>query len=219
MKIYYFNVDGLRDKRKFNEYYNLMSEDRKQKIDRIVPKDKKRQSLGAGIILQHIRNTENIDGNVVVNKYNKPSFEKGEVEFNISHSKNYVVAAVSEYPIGIDTEDVERKKEFSMIERRIVKTNFTPSEQDYIYNIPSEKGKLQRFFRVWTIKEAYLKMEGTGILRPLYTFEINFEEQRPKILSDRECNITEFRIGESNIVAVCHNKNDDEYTIEEVRTI
>lgn len=219
MKIYYINIEGLKDKKKFNEYYNLMQKDRKQKIDRISVTNAKRQSLGAGILIEHIKKTENINGGIIVNKNNKPAFENGEIEFNISHSKNYVVAAVSKYPIGIDTEDIKRKTEFSMAERRIVNTQFAPKEQEYILNSSSEKRMLWKFFRVWTIKEAYLKMEGTGIVRPLYTFEVDFDEECPKILSDEECKITEFKIGTGNIVSVCHNKKDNEYTMEEIYTI
>lgn len=95
-------------------------------------------------------------------------------------------------------------------------TCFAPKEQKYIYDIGTEQGKLQRFFRVWTIKEAYVKMEGTGMIRPFYTFEVDFEEERPKIIADKETMITEMKIGISNLVSVCHNINDNEYTIEKL---
>ena len=103
-----------------------------------------------------------------------------------------------------------------MKERRIVNTCFAPKEQKYIYDIGTEQGKLHRFFRVWTIKEAYVKMEGTGMIRPFYTFEVDFEEERPKIIADKETMITEMKIGISNLVSVCHNINDNEYTIEKL---
>lgn len=216
MKIYYYNVEKLSDKSVYSKYYEMMDEDRKNKIDRINQEDKKMQSLAAGILIQHIRKTEKEDSKILIDKYNKPSFEDGKIKFNISHSDKYAVAVVSDYEIGIDTEDVKRKNKFTMKERRIVNTCFAPKEQKYIYDIGTEQGKLQRFFRVWTIKEAYVKMEGTGMIRPFYTFEVDFEEERPKIIADKETMITEMKIGISNLVSVCHNINDNEYTIEKL---
>lgn len=44
------------------------------------------------------------------------------VKLNLTyqHSNKYAVAVVSDYEIGIDTEDVKRKNKFTMKERRIV---------------------------------------------------------------------------------------------------
>lgn len=216
MKIYYYNIDKLLDKSIYSEYYEIMEDDRKNKIDRIKQEDKKLQSLAAGILIQHIRKTEKENSMIIVDKYNKPSFEDNKIKFNVSHSSGYAVAAVSNYEIGIDTEDVKRKNKFTMKERRIVNSCFAPKEQKYIYDIGTEQGKLERFFRVWTIKEAYVKMEGTGMIRPFYTFEVDFEEKSPRIIADKETMITELKIGTSNLVSVCHNIKDNEYFIEEL---
>lgn len=54
------------------------------------------------------------------------------------------------------------------------------------------------------------------MIRPFYTFEVDFEEERPKIIADKETMITEMKIGISNLVSVCHNINDNEYTIEKL---
>lgn len=41
MKIYYYNVEKLSDKSVYSKYYEMMDEDRKNKIDRINQEDKK----------------------------------------------------------------------------------------------------------------------------------------------------------------------------------
>lgn len=44
MKIYYYNVEKLSDKSVYSKYYEMMDEDRKNKIDRINQEDKKAKS-------------------------------------------------------------------------------------------------------------------------------------------------------------------------------
>ena len=69
--------------------------------------------------------------------------------FNISHSGDYAVCAVSEREIGVDTEQMLgfKKRERYML--------FSAEETDYINECDSEN----RFF-LWTMKEAYVKAIG-----------------------------------------------------------
>lgn len=70
--------------------------------------------------------------------------------FNISHSGDYAVCAVSEREIGAD---IEKIKEFKKRERYML---FSAEETDYINECDSEN----RFFTLWTMKEAYVKAIG-----------------------------------------------------------
>ena len=101
----------------------------------------------------------------------KPLFEYGEhgkprivghpeVHFNLSHCRQAVVCAVSRHPVGIDVESVREYKE-SLI--------------DYTMNV-DEQALIRRaerpevaFTRLWTQKEALLKLTGEGISRDLKT--------------------------------------------------
>lgn len=85
-----------------------------------------------------------------------------DVHFNISHSGNFVVCAVSERPIGIDVEQLRP------IRGKLTQKVCTPEELAYIQEAPGWGEELtgesmRRFFRVWTTKEAYFKWTGTGI--------------------------------------------------------
>lgn len=83
----------------------------------------------------------------------KPAFENAEnLHFNVSHSGGEVVAAFSGSPIGIDIESSGRCRNFSEIARRF----FHPGEAETIA-VESD------FLRVWTAKEAMLKLSGTGL--------------------------------------------------------
>ena len=85
----------------------------------------------------------------------KPFFSNAEIHFNLSHSGSTVVAAFSDLPVGIDIESRGRGRDFVGIARRF----FDPSEADAISMSHDEV----QFLRLWTGKEAMLKLSGDGI--------------------------------------------------------
>ena len=93
-------------------------------------------------------------------KHGKPYVLNIPAHFNISHSGNYTVVAISDSPIGIDLEIIE---DFSAI---LAKKLFNEDELKYISEVGSMKRKnlmQQCFYEIWTAKEAYLKFIGCGI--------------------------------------------------------
>jgi len=79
------------------------------------------------------------------------------LHFNLSHCGSQVVAAFASEEIGIDLESPARCEDFHGIAKRF----FCPSESLQI----EESGARGRdvFFRMWTAKEAMLKLCGAGI--------------------------------------------------------
>lgn len=86
--------------------------------------------------------------------------------FNLSHSGDYVVLAVSDETVGID---IEYKNKNAL---RIAERFFCPEEYDVIAAADSEKERKQLFLQYWTMKEAYVKYCGTGLQLPLSSFLI-----------------------------------------------
>ncbi|PKL48612.1 MAG: hypothetical protein CVV42_09065 [Candidatus Riflebacteria bacterium HGW-Riflebacteria-2] len=78
--------------------------------------------------------------------------------FNISHSGNIVVIVVTDRPVGIDVEQLERRVDSAAVLRRF----FSPLEQQSHADCLSSDPK-RTFFRGWTRKEAVLKATGEGI--------------------------------------------------------
>ena len=75
--------------------------------------------------------------------------------FSISHCQTALLVAVSPQPVGVDIESI-RQPSSALIERVMSKT-----EQDLI----AQSGEPMRaFIRLWTVKEAVLKLRGTGIV-------------------------------------------------------
>ena len=78
----------------------------------------------------------------------------------ISHCKQAIAVAISDNPIGIDIEGI-RNVQTSLIEK-------TMNEEERNRIVASTDANLA-FVRLWTQKEAYLKMKGTGIIADLKT--------------------------------------------------
>lgn len=89
----------------------------------------------------------------------KPFFQNGGIHFNLSHSGSAVVAAFSRFPVGIDVESRGRCRDFEGIARRY----FHPSEADLV----SKSNNEEQFLRLWTGKEAMLKLSGEGLAQGL----------------------------------------------------
>lgn len=83
------------------------------------------------------------------NEHGKPYFEGGP-NFSISHCKQGIAVVVNEKPIGIDIEAIRRADE-NLIAR-------TMNEKERL-TIKNDRD----FVRLWTQKEAVVKMIGTGI--------------------------------------------------------
>ena len=98
------------------------------------------------------------------------------LRFNISNSGNKVVYAFSlDGELGIDLEQLRKVDDFD----DLVKKNFSSAEQAYINKIPDEREA--RFFKFWTIKEAYLKAIGEGMRIPPDYLEFSVEKGQYKL--------------------------------------
>ncbi|UOO37486.1 4'-phosphopantetheinyl transferase superfamily protein [Oscillospiraceae bacterium CM] len=96
----------------------------------------------------------------------KPVFEYlPNCHFNISHTKYAVAAVVASQPVGVD---VERVRD---IDRRVAETALTGNELSWLDKAGAENWR-QRFFEIWTKKEAVLKRSGEGLAGGLKTTDV-----------------------------------------------
>lgn len=108
------------------------------------------------------------------NKFGRPYVILPEsapcIDFNISHSKRYVVMAVglASHCVGVDIEEVMADPTHISI----VTQFFSVSEQAQFHQLSSTQ-QTDRFFELWTAKEAYIKARGMGISIPLPTFSVS----------------------------------------------
>lgn len=151
-------------------WYFVMSREKQERVDRFrYVDDRKRTVAGEMLARLSIADWCGISAESIqfgMNSLGKPFAKDLPVEFNISHSGNIVVCAVSSIPIGIDIEQIRP------IDIKVVNHICCPDELTYIfdqttydadYAIDQNPEMLARFFEIWTAKEAYCKCLGTGI--------------------------------------------------------
>lgn len=107
---------------------------------------------------------------------NGKPFLKGmeQYHFNISNTDGMVVCAVSDMEIGVDA---EKKKPFR---KGILRKCAGPGEKAYILEA-EENVQQDLFFRLWTLKESYIKMTGEGMRIPLNEVEFDIIEEEEDI--------------------------------------
>lgn len=87
------------------------------------------------------------------------------VSFNLTHSGDFVAAALGSDMIGIDIEACKPLEEWESLKNRIFSL---PEWQELLVDSQSGTGgPLQAFYRGWTLKEAYIKALGKGFHKPL----------------------------------------------------
>ena len=88
-------------------------------------------------------------------KLGKPFFVDSPLHFSISHTKNYVFVAVSDRPIGIDAEELDRDIKLSLAEKFL-----SPNEYAQFEKAEDQRLALLKF---WVLKEAAGKCAGEGL--------------------------------------------------------
>ena len=96
----------------------------------------------------------------------KPQLKDDSLSFNISHTRDSFAIAISEHSsIGVDLESLNRNLNFVPVIKRF----FSEKENEFILKYPGKSA--ERFFLLWTRKEALLKAIGTGIIPYLSQIE------------------------------------------------
>lgn len=91
--------------------------------------------------------------------HGKPYVVDGSLHFNVSHSGDYALIAVSpEAPVGADIQQHRDRTRWQALAERF----FAPEEAASLQS-------LDDFYRLWVTKEAVLKALGTGISGHLAT--------------------------------------------------
>jgi 4'-phosphopantetheinyl transferase len=108
-----------------------------------------------------------------------PNVGSHQLQFNLSHTRGLVaVALASRGAVGVDVEEIDEAK----ADLAIAEAYFARSEVEMLQKAPpSERARC--FFRLWTLKEAYIKAIGTGLSAPLNSFAFTFEPIRIAFLS------------------------------------
>lgn len=113
--------------------------------------------LAYQLLKQGLREEYGITENPVFdyNEHGKPSIVgHPDIFFNLSHCKDAVACVVSDQPVGVDVESLREYKD-SLV-------HYTMNNEE-IREIESSDDSAKTFIRLWTMKEATIKLIGSGI--------------------------------------------------------
>lgn len=112
------------------------------------------------------------------NAHGKPSLRGHQWEFNMSHSGDLALIAISqECKVGVDVERIRS----GISSHVIAQQYFSKSEVAELQSLPLEQRE-SAFFTCWTRKEAYIKAQGLGLSLPLESFDVSLGPNEPAIL-------------------------------------
>ena len=119
--------------------------------------------LAYQLLKQGLREAYGITENPVFeyNEHGKPSIVgHPEIFFNLSHCKEAAVCVIHDQPIGVDVESIREYKDGLV--------RYTMNDEE-IRQIESSENPASTFIRFWTMKEATMKLIGTGISNDMKT--------------------------------------------------
>lgn len=98
--------------------------------------------------------------------------------FNLSHSKTTALLALGiNQSIGIDIEYHSDRRILDLADRF-----FSPKEVKAIQSLENETEKVELFFHIWALKEAFIKAIGLGLKYPLDSFTVPISKDAHRFL-------------------------------------
>lgn len=184
--VYAADVRNVPDPLENPKVMENLPEKRKEKINRIRRVSQRKQSLGAGLLLEYVKG-QHLDNE---NMY-----------YNLSHSEDYVICAASTKPVGCDLEKIEEAP------LKVAERYFCKGEIDYLNSLDPSMCD-DEFYRIWTAKESYMKMVGKGLSMGLGSFEVNIGETITLSKDGKRlnCYIKEYNL-EGYKISVCCEDN------------
>lgn len=156
----------------------------KERINKFVfTKDAKASMVGRLLLRKCISELNGVpydDLRLGRDENNRPVVTQPEVadhsfDFNVSHQGDFAVLAADEYPsVGVDVMKTEYSGGKTMQEFfAVMWRQFTPSEWNFIEQPGTENDLLRRFYRLWCLKESYVKAVGAGLSINLQRLDFN----------------------------------------------
>lgn len=174
VRTYVINIRQFDEEGDFQAALSAVSPYRQNKIALLKHEREKRRSLGAAFALNAAlgccglceRSMEYILG-----EQGKPALrDYPGLHFSLSHSGDYAICSLGEHETGCDIERVRPDK------MRVAERFFAEEEKTWIFQADEPGERERRMFRLWTMKESFLKVTGFGMALPLRDFTVLIRE-------------------------------------------
>lgn len=154
--------------------YLALTPSRKAHIDKMKKENDRKRSLMATYLLNKLLlQAGKTQTRIETTENGKPFLSEEGLYISISHSDEAVVCVLSETPVGIDVEKIKP------VSQKLIEYVCTQREREYVFSGKDvvDDEATQRFFAVWTAKEAFYKKGNGDVsgIRSIDTF--SFEKQ------------------------------------------
>ena len=129
------------------------------------------------------------DMEFILNKHGKPYLKDNvlNLQFNVSHSHDWVVYAVTmQKEVGIDIEKI--KPQF---DEAVAKRFFSLPEYIALMTLP-EIERTTAFYRIWSGKEAVIKVLGEGLYASTTAFALDINQEAQQVVLMYQNQIREY---------------------------
>lgn len=200
VKTWVADISELLKIENYQKLYEQMPVERKRKAEQLHHIRDKVLSVGAWALLELARGEAKVDEHAI---------------YNLSHSGRFVLCSLDDsgmehIEVGCDIEEIKKFK------KAVVRRFFCPNEQRYIIEQPTEELQTEAFYRYWVLKESFMKATRRGMALGLNTFEIEIQEELPKLIKRPDDILGSYRFKEYTIqgipykIAVCTTSMDIE---------
>ena len=114
---------------------------------------------------------------ILITERGKPYFATGSWHFSISHTKHHAFCVLSEKPVGLDAEEMDRQIQLQLAEKIL-----SPTEKAIFDRQTDPRAALLKF---WVLKEAFAKLSGEGLKG--YPNQTNFDPNDPRVQTIDGC--------------------------------
>lgn len=133
--------------------------------------------------------------NMSYNDYGKPYIKNhSDIFFNISHCHELAVCAIEKSEVGIDAENI--RPWLPRVAKRVC------SERENSI-LEKAENKNEAFFRLWTLKESFVKAIGIGISYPMKTCEFLIDENEFTSIGCDGYSFTQIILNDKFICSLC----------------
>ncbi|WP_290947271.1 4'-phosphopantetheinyl transferase superfamily protein [Fibrobacter sp.] len=160
-RIYIADISVLKDSSVFEKLLKAVPGYRQRKVMSFKFPKGKMQSLGVGLLLRKACEEAGLAGadeRIAYGENEKPFLaDCPGIHFNLSHSGERVMCVISPFEVGCDVEIIKGNR------GRLAERFFLPEESAWIKHFESLEMQTEAFYRLWTLKECYMKVTGRGM--------------------------------------------------------
>ena len=174
-RVYIADISALKETPVFERFLGQVPEYRQKKAMSFKFPKGKMQSLGVGLLLKRAcrdAGFEGADNHIAYGENGKPYLlDFPEVHFNLSHSGERVMCVISPFEVGCDVEIIKGDR------GKLAERFFKPEESAWIKHFETLEAQSEAFYRLWTLKECYMKVTGRGLSLMPDMFALHMDER------------------------------------------